>query len=79
MPAAVSIGVVTPTVMVQMINDSVYTIMPFAPEFDNLSSIDVIEYWMSCGDGIGRFAAAQHLGEEIKAAHRDIAATNTEW
>ena len=70
MPAAVSMGVVTPTVIVQRMNDSVYTIMPFVPELDKLSSNDVIECWISDGDGIGRFAAAEHGDEKIKAADR---------
>ena len=52
MPAAVSTGVVTPTVIVHTVNDKTYAIIPLIPDCDIPSRIEIIPSLKLLGEGM---------------------------
>jgi hypothetical protein len=61
MPAAISTGVVAPTVIVQSVKPSAYAAIPRGPERDSPSTIETREVFRSAGLGSdGAAAAARH-------------------
>jgi hypothetical protein len=77
-PAAVSMGVVIPTVIVHSRNERVYIVIPLIPEFDRLSRRDVSGCFREDGEicmallGDGIMTSAVHIKAAVISVRRRV-------